>query len=176
MAAAHAAGAARLLSPLCASALMVASLVGHPIRSAAQTISTTPAPSARASASPGAEAEASALNLLVGRSTVVDIGTPIARVSLTSPDVADALVTTNQQLLVHGKAPGTISMFVWDRAGGIKRYEVVVRRDLSQLLLQVKALPGLGPEPLPKQLMSAAQRLLDRITTNIGPLSADPVF
>jgi hypothetical protein len=41
-------------------------------------------------------------------------------------------------------------------------------------LLPVKALPGLGPEPLPKQLMSAAQRLLDRVTTITGPLHADP--
>jgi hypothetical protein len=40
-------------------------------------------------------------------------------------------------------------------------------------LLQVKALPGLGPEPLPKQLMSAAHWLLERITTIIGPLNAD---
>ena len=53
------------------------------------------------------------------------------------------MVTTPSQLLIHGKAPGTISMFVWDRAGGIKRYEVVVRRDLSELVTQVKALfPG----------------------------------
>jgi hypothetical protein len=41
-------------------------------------------------------------------------------------------------------------------------------------LLPVKALPGLGPEPLPKQLMSAAQRLLDRVTTISGPRPADP--
>jgi hypothetical protein len=42
-------------------------------------------------------------------------------------------------------------------------------------LLQVKALPGLGPEPLPKQLISAARLLLDRITTIIGPPNAAPV-
>ena len=41
-------------------------------------------------------------------------------------------------------------------------------------LLPAKALPGLGPEPLPKQLMSSAQRLLDQITTITGPLNADP--
>ena len=53
------------------------------------------------------------------------------------------MVTTPSQLLIHGKAPGTISMFVWDRAGGIKRYEVIVRRDLSELVQQVKQLfPG----------------------------------
>ena len=61
------------------------------------------------------------VRLLVGRSTIVDVGTPIARVSLTSADVADALVTSPNQLLVNGKTPGTISMFVWDRAGAVRR-------------------------------------------------------
>jgi pilus assembly protein CpaC len=83
------------------------------------------------------------VKLMVGRSTVLDVGKPIARVSLTSPDIADALVTSASQLLINGKMPGTISMFVWDRAGGIKRYEVVVQRDLAQLNDQVKTLfPG----------------------------------
>jgi pilus assembly protein CpaC len=80
---------------------------------------------------------------VVGRSTVIDVGSPITRVSLTSPDVADALVTSPAQLLVHGKTPGTISMFIWDRAGAIKRYDVVVQRDLSRLSSQVLELfPG----------------------------------
>ena len=78
------------------------------------------------------------VNLLVGRSTLIDIGNTIARVSLTVPDVADAMVTAPTQLLVHGKAPGTISMFVWDRTGTIKTYEVIVRRDLSSLVEQVR--------------------------------------
>jgi pilus assembly protein CpaC len=83
------------------------------------------------------------VQLLVGRSTILDIGATIARVSLTVPDVADAMVTAPSQLLIHGKQPGTISMFVWDRMGGIKTYEVVVRRDLSALVEQVKTLfPG----------------------------------
>ena len=83
------------------------------------------------------------VNLLVGRSTILDIGGTIARVSLTVPDVADAMVTSPTQLLVHGKSPGTISMFVWDRMGTIRTFEVVVRRDLSSLVEQVKSLfPG----------------------------------
>lgn len=89
------------------------------------------------------ESESSAVRLLVGRSTVVDVGTAIARVSLTSADIADALVTAPNQLLVHGKTPGTISMFVWDRTGGIRRYELVVQRDLSRLGEQLQQLfPG----------------------------------
>ena len=87
--------------------------------------------------------ETSAVRLLVGRSTVIDVGTPIARVSLTSPDIADAMVTSASQLLVNGKLPGTISMFVWERTGAIRRYEIVVQRDLARLNDQMKQLfPG----------------------------------
>jgi pilus assembly protein CpaC len=71
---------------------------------------------------------------------VLDVGTPIARVSLTSADVADALVTTPTQLLINGKLPGTISMFVWDRAGALRRYELTVQRDLALLTEQLKQL------------------------------------
>ena len=96
----------------------------------------------RAEAAP-AEVEAQALRVLVGRSAIVDTGASIARVSLTSADIADALVTSPSQLLVNGKMPGTISMFVWDRAGAVRRYEVIVQRDLSRLSEQVKRLfPG----------------------------------
>ena len=78
------------------------------------------------------------VRLMVGRSTVVSAGAPIARVSLTSAEVADALVTSPTELLVNGKMPGTISMFVWDRAGAIKRYEIIVQRDLARLSEQMK--------------------------------------
>jgi pilus assembly protein CpaC len=85
----------------------------------------------------------SEIDLMVGRSTVLNIGSPIARVSLTVPDIADAMVTSPAQLLVHGKAPGTISLFVWDKSGAIKTFEVKVRRDLSALVTHLGQLfPG----------------------------------
>ena len=86
---------------------------------------------------------ASQLRLLVGRSAIISSLRPIARVSLTTPDVADALVTAPQQVLVHGKAPGTISLFIWDRSDAITNYEVVVERDISLLIEQMRQLfPG----------------------------------
>jgi pilus assembly protein CpaC len=87
-----------------------------------------------------ADADTRSVRLLVGRSTLVDVTSPISRVSLTSSDVADALVTSPNQLLINGKIPGTISMFVWDRSGTIRRYEVVVQRDLARLAEQVRQL------------------------------------
>src|SRR5262245_43524593 len=108
----------------------------------AQTPVALPA-SAVVAAPVATDAEANSVLLLVGRSTVVDVGSAVSRVSLTSSDVADALVTSPTQLLVHGKMPGTISMFVWDRAGSLRRYEVSVQRDLAQLKEQVRQLfPG----------------------------------
>src|SRR5512132_2265286 len=93
-----------------------------------------------ATAPPAAEINATNIDLLVGRSTILNVGSTITRVSLTVPDVADALVTTPTQLLIHGKQPGTISLFVWDRAGAITSYEVNVRRDLSALVDHMKQL------------------------------------
>src|ERR1700730_8231911 len=87
--------------------------------------------------------EASSVRLLVGRSTIIDVGSAISRVSLTSADIADAVVTSSNQLLVNGKMPGTISMYVWERTGGLRRYEIVVQRDLALLNEQFRRLfPG----------------------------------
>jgi pilus assembly protein CpaC len=83
------------------------------------------------------------VRLLVGRSAVIDIGTAISRVSLTSADIADAMVTSNNQLLVNGKTPGTITMFVWEKGGVRRQYEIIVQRDLAQLNEQmIKLFPG----------------------------------
>jgi pilus assembly protein CpaC len=98
---------------------------------------------ARASNAVGETAAVEQLDLLVGRSAIVRLERPITRVSLSTPDIADALVTTPYELLVHGKVPGTISMMVWENSGRIKTFDVAVRRDLSQLDAQLQRLfPG----------------------------------
>ena len=68
------------------------------------------------------------VRLLVGRSAVIDVGTPISRVALTSAEVADAMVAGGNQLLINGKNPGTITIFVWDPAGPLRPYEISVQR------------------------------------------------
>src|SRR5712692_3319055 len=83
------------------------------------------------------------LVLLVGRSAIIRTDRPITRVSLSTPDIADALVTTPYELLVHGKTPGTISLLIWGDNGKIETYDVAVRRDLSPLAEQLHTLfPG----------------------------------
>ena len=124
------------------AAFIIVILVATP--QAQQPVAFRGSPGAIIAGSPAAvPSSPTAVDLLVGRSTILNVANPIARVSLTVPDIADAMVTSPQQLLIHGKTPGTISLFVWDRAGGIRTYEVNVRRDLSQLIEQMKQLfPG----------------------------------
>ena len=76
--------------------------------------------------------------LLVGRSAVIHTDRAIHRVSLSTPEIADALVTAPRELLVHGKTPGTISLLVWSDNGRITNYEVIVRRDLTPLEGQIR--------------------------------------
>ncbi len=116
------------------------------VRLFAQTAPTAPVvrpPAAAMMAAAAADTGTRAVKVMVGRSAVLDVGAAITRVSLTSPDVADALVTSPNELLLNGKAPGTISMFVWDRTGGSRHYEITVQRDLSKLADQfTQLLPG----------------------------------
>ena len=119
--------------------VLALAVAGHRTIVWAQGPTALPASAVAASAA-ASETAAGDVKLLVGRSTVVDVGAAIARVSLTSADVADAMVTSPSQLLINGKMPGTISMFVWERGGALKRYEVVVQRDLAKLSEQMKQL------------------------------------
>ena len=121
--------------------LIVAVLQPGALRAQVATQPTTNAAAAAANAV--IDTPATPVQIVAGRSTVLDIGTPIMRVSLTNPDIADALVTSNSQLLLHGKTPGTISMFVWERGGSLRQYEIAVQRDLASLQSQIKELfPG----------------------------------
>jgi pilus assembly protein CpaC len=127
----------RTIRPL----ILIIAIFGTAIMRAQSPLPVTAVAASRSDAV--ADTDTRSVRLLVGRSTLVDVTSPISRVSLTSSDVADALVTSPNQLLVNGKIPGTISMFVWDRSGTIRRYEVVVQRDLARLAEQVRQLfPG----------------------------------
>ena len=118
-------------------AAQVALLVG------AETVAPPQAPPAAArppAASTAINTGTTPIEIVAGRSAVVDVGAAITRVSLSSPEIADALVTSSSQLLLHGKAPGTISMFVWSSGNDIRRYEVAVQRDVTKLEEQLRSL------------------------------------
>lgn len=69
--------------------------------------------------------------LSVGRSIVLDRPADVARISISNPDVVDAVAVTSREILVNAKAPGLSSLIIWSKAGGRNMYAVTVERDLE---------------------------------------------
>ena len=74
-----------------------------------------------------------------GRSTVVTTTFDVTRIAITNPAIADATVVRPREVLVDGKAPGTITLMVW---GGENRvqYDIVVEQPISPLEQQLHQL------------------------------------
>src|SRR5687767_8296949 len=61
------------------------------------------------------EREAQQVNLVVGKSTVVDMPVAIKRASLADPQIADAIVLSPKQIYVTGKGYGTTNLTLWGK-------------------------------------------------------------
>jgi pilus assembly protein CpaC len=77
------------------------------------------------------------LHLLVGRSLVITSPTKIKRVSLADPTIAEAIVVSPFQVLVNGKAPGGVSLLLWDEADQSQAFEVSVDIDILGLTQKI---------------------------------------
>lgn len=82
------------------------------------------------------------LVITAGRSMVLSTDFNIERIAVTNPEVADAQVVEPRELLIDGRAPGTISLILW--GPGIRRqYDLVVETPISTLEQHLRALfPG----------------------------------
>ncbi len=93
-----------------------------------------------AQASPGAAIQK--VPLTAGRSTVLSTSFDIVRIAVTNPAVADAVVVQPREVLIDGRAAGTVSLIVWgttERA----QYDIVVEPGVSTLEQRLQALfPG----------------------------------
>lgn len=72
------------------------------------------------------------VTITAGRSTVLTVNFNIVRFSVTNPAVADASVVSPHEVLVDGKAPGTISLIVWGENTRLQ-YDVDVEPPISGL-------------------------------------------
>jgi pilus assembly protein CpaC len=92
---------------------------------------TTQEQAAPASATPQAEAGPAPLRVLVGKSLLINTTERLKRISVTDPSVADALVVTPTQILVHGRAPGEVSLLIWDELERSRSFDLRVDVDVS---------------------------------------------
>src|SRR4029450_5351939 len=83
------------------------------------------------------------LPLTAGRSTVVSTDFDITRIAITNPAIADAVVVQPREILIDGKAPGTVSLIIWGAGDSRRQYDIVVDAGVLVLEQQLKTLfPG----------------------------------
>jgi pilus assembly protein CpaC len=91
---------------------------------------------------PAAGVEYPKLPLTAGRSTILTTEFDITRIAITNPAIADAVVVQPREILIDGKAPGTVSLIIWGSATRIQ-YDIVVDAGVLGLEQQLKTLfPG----------------------------------
>jgi pilus assembly protein CpaC len=74
------------------------------------------------------------LSLTVGKSLIVQSPGPVKRVSLVSPEIADAMVLTTRQIYLTGKAPGITNVTLWGLKDQVIAFlDLEISPDLSRL-------------------------------------------
>jgi pilus assembly protein CpaC len=103
------------------------------------------------------------LKLIAGRSMVLTTQFDVRRMAITNPAVADVTTVSPRELLIDGKAPGTISLIVWGDAQRY-HYELVVEPAVTTLEQRLKELfPG---EDIRVTVSEGAVILSGKVSTN----------
>jgi len=77
------------------------------------------------SVSPQVAATAGTIHVLDGQSLVLNTDFDVTRVAVTKSAVADATVIQPRQLLIDGKAPGSVSLVLWGNDDRMVQYDLV---------------------------------------------------
>ncbi len=71
------------------------------------------------------------LRVMVGKSLLINTTERLKRISVTDPAIAYATVITPTQILVHGRAPGEVSLLIWDELERSRSFDLRVDVDVS---------------------------------------------
>jgi pilus assembly protein CpaC len=74
---------------------------------------------------------AAPLRVMVDKSLLINTTERLKRISVTDPTVAYATVITPTQILVHGRAPGEVSLLIWDELERSRSFDLRVDVDVS---------------------------------------------
>jgi pilus assembly protein CpaC len=78
-------------------------------------------------------AEGETLHVLVGKSVIINVQTPMTRVLSSNPTVVETLAVSPTQIVVEGKAAGSSSLILWDASGQSQVLDVLVDLDIAGL-------------------------------------------
>jgi pilus assembly protein CpaC len=97
----------------------------------------------------------------------------VTRIAITNPAIADAVVVAPREILIDGKAPGTVSLIVWGAGGGRLQYDVVVEQPVTTLEQHLRTLfPG---EDIAVSTSEGATILAGRVSTTKVMLRAGEI-
>jgi pilus assembly protein CpaC len=74
---------------------------------------------------------AAPLRVMVGKSLLINTTEQLRRISITDGAIASAQVITPTQILIHGKAPGEVSLLIWDTLERYRSFDLRVDVDVS---------------------------------------------
>ncbi|HUK26142.1 MAG TPA: type II and III secretion system protein family protein [Terriglobales bacterium] len=120
---------------LLAGSLLLVTAAGaqnQPAQNSQEPPAQTAVPAPTSPEAPQAEGTGSApLRVMVGKSLLINTTERLKRVSVTDPTVADALVVTPTQILVHGRSAGEVSLLIWDELERSRSFDLRVDVDVS---------------------------------------------
>jgi pilus assembly protein CpaC len=82
---------------------------------------------------PVAPAEGETVHVLVGKSIVINVQTPLTRVLSSNPAAVETMATSPTQVVIEGKAAGASSLILWDSSGRSQVFDVVTDVDIAGL-------------------------------------------
>jgi pilus assembly protein CpaC len=77
------------------------------------------------------------MRVMAGKSLLITAADTLRRVSVTDPTIADPVVVAPNQVLVHGRAPGEVSLILWDEQERSRSFDLRVDVDLTALQQEV---------------------------------------
>src|SRR5579859_4075486 len=80
-----------------------------------------------------APAEGETLHVLLGKSIVINVQTPLTRVLSSNPAAVETMATSPTQVVIEGKAAGVSSLILWDASGRSQVFDVVTDVDVAGL-------------------------------------------
>jgi pilus assembly protein CpaC len=78
------------------------------------------------------------LRVMVSKSLLINTTDKLKRVSVTDPEIADALVVTPTQILVHGRSPGEVTLLIWDEFERSRSFDLRVDVDTTAAAEEIK--------------------------------------
>lgn len=86
------------------------------------------------------------LTVKVNRSIILEHPAGIRRISITNPDIAEAVAVSSAELLINGKSAGGTSLILWDTKGTRTDFDVhVVPNDAKADVVRDELMKEVGP-------------------------------